>query len=78
MSHVFTLRAHRRVKTRNICQYLGLHVHGTGIVYDMSLAGRRVVGNQLVSEGAPLSLRIFLPLAADSVEIERAIVQSVK
>ena len=62
MANTFILRAHRRSKTRCVMHYLGPHVSGTGIVQDVSLAGWRVLGDQRITQGDILSLRIFLPL----------------
>lgn len=78
MATGFTLRAHRRVKTRCVLHYISPHVSGTGIVHDVSLAGGRVVGDQHVTQGDILSLRIFLPLTPDPIQIEFATVQWVK
>lgn len=78
MSQTFTLRAYRRLKTRCAVEYSINGLNGTGIVYDVSLAGYRVVGNQYVAQGDELSLRIYLPPASIPVEIESARVQWVK
>ncbi len=78
MSQTFTLRAYRRLKTRCAVEYSINSLNGTGIVYDVSLAGYRVVGNQYVAQGDELSLRIYLPPASIPVEIESARVQWIK
>ena len=78
MSQIFTLRAHRRVKTRYTLQYHDIHVNGTATIHDMSLAGWQVVGDQRFMPGTLLSLRILFPLTSNSIEIELAIVQWVK
>ncbi len=58
--------------------YLGTHVSGTGIVHDVSLAGWCVVGDQHVTQGDTLSVRILLPLVPPPIQIESVTVQWVK
>ncbi len=78
MATGFILPAHRCIKTRCVLHHLSPHVSGTIIVHDLSLAGGRVVGDQHVTQGDIRSLRTFLPLTPDHIQIEFATVQWVK
>jgi hypothetical protein len=58
--------------------YHGKQVAGEGMVEDLSLSGWRIRGNEPVSVGMQLILRVYLPGEREPLRIDQAIVQWVK
>ncbi len=74
----FVMRKNQRFQASVPVLYEGKQVAGEGMVKDFSLSGWQIRGNEPVSVGMPLVLRVFLPGEAEPLRIDPAIVQWVK
>jgi hypothetical protein len=74
----FVMRKNQRFPASVPVIYRGMDVAGEGTVMDLSLSGWQIRGNEPVSVGMALVLRVFLPGEAEPLRIERATVQWVK
>ena len=74
----FVMRKNQRFRASVPVLYQGKEVAGEGMVEDLSLNGWRIRGNEPVSAGMPLVLRVFVPGEREPLKIDGAIVQWVK
>jgi hypothetical protein len=74
----FVMRKNQRFRASVPVLYQGKEVDGEGMVKDLSLSGWQIRGNEPVSVGMSLVLRVFLPEEAEPLRIDPAIVQWVK
>lgn len=74
----FALRKNQRFQESVPVFYRGEEVAGEGMVKDFSLSGWQIRGNEPVSVGMSLALRVFLPGEPKSLGIDRVTVQWVK
>jgi PilZ domain-containing protein len=74
----FVMRKNQRFRTSVPVLYRGKEVAGEGMVKDLSLSGWQIRGNETVSVGMSLVLRVFLPEETEPLRIDPAIVQWVK
>lgn len=74
----FAVRKNQRFKELVPVLYRGKGVAGEGMVKDLSLSGWQITGNEPVSVGMLLVLRVFLPGESEPLKIDRATVQWVK
>ena len=74
----FVMRKNQRFRASVPVLYQGKEVAGEGMVKDFSLSGWQIRGNEPVSVGMPLVLRVFLPGEPEPLRIDQAIVQWVK
>jgi PilZ domain-containing protein len=74
----FVMRKNQRFRASVPVLYQGKEVAGEGMVKDLSLSGWQIRGNEPVSVGMSLVLRVFLPEEAEPLRIDPAIVQWVK
>ena len=74
----FFMRKNQRFRASVPVLYRGKGVDGEGMVKDLSLSGWQIRGNEPVSVGITLALRLFLPGEPEPLQIDQAIVQWVQ
>jgi hypothetical protein len=74
----FVMRKNQRFQASVPVLYQGAQVAGEGMVKDLSLNGWQIRGNENVTVGMELVLRVFLPGEPEPLRIDLAIVQWVK
>lgn len=74
----FVMRKNQRFQTSVPVLYQGKQAAGEGMVKDLSLSGWQIRGNEPVTVGMELVLRVFLPAEPKPLRIDRVIVQWVK
>jgi len=74
----FSVRKNQRFKELIPITYRGNGIAGEGMLKELSLSGGSIKGNEPVSVGMALRLRIFVPGDPEPLEIDRAIVKWVK
>jgi hypothetical protein len=74
----FVVRKNQRFRASVPVLYQGKQVSGEGMIKDLSLSGWQIRGNEPVSVGMSLVLRVFLPGESEPLRIDRAMVQWVK
>lgn len=74
----FSMRKNQRFKELVPVLYRGEKIIGEGMLKDLSLSGGSIKGNEPVSVGMALRLRIFVPEDPEPLLIDRAIVKWVK
>jgi PilZ domain-containing protein len=74
----FVMRKNQRFRASVPVLYGGKGVAGEGMIKDLSLSGWQIKGNEPVTVGIPLALRVFLPGELEPLRIDPAIVQWVK
>lgn len=74
----FVMRKNQRFRASVPVLYRGKGFVGEGMVKDLSLSGWQIRGNEPVTVGIPLALRVFLPGEPEPLKIDQAIVQWVK
>lgn len=74
----FRMRKNQRFKESVPVLYRGAQTAGEGMLTDLSLSGGAVKGNEPVSVGMRLRLRILAPGDSEPLLLDRAIVRWVK
>ena len=74
----FVIRKNKRFQTSVPVLYRGKQVAGEGMVKDLSLSGWQIRGNEPVTVGMELVLRVFLPGESKPLRIDRVIVHGSK
>jgi len=74
----FSMRKNQRFKELVPVMYRGDRIAGEGMLKDLSLSGGSIKGNEPVSVGMVLRLRVFIPGNREPLLIDRAVVKWVK
>jgi hypothetical protein len=75
MIHPATRRMYRRVPTDYQACYLTSSAFRVGVARDLSLNGFRIAGRSAPARGSVLMLRLWLPDAAGSIDIDQTVVR---